>query len=137
MSPKNSLSSVFETVFGPFPINSSSSSASISIDGLGGPAATLFISRDAYSDSIAELVGASFLGYRTIIARYVGRAPLQKCVGDFLLYKFGRILPGIFLEDFSGHFSPEEKKSGGKIREKIRRPKNKNPRKIRSAKNRR
>ena len=39
---------------------------------------------------------------------------------DFLLYKFWRIFPGIFLEDFSGHFSHknEEKKSGEKIREK-------------------
>ena len=45
---------------------------------------------------------------------------LQKCVGGFLLYKFWRIFPGIFLEDFSGHFSHknEEKKSGEKIREK-------------------
>ena len=53
-----------------------------------------------------------------------------------LLYKYWRIFSGIFLEDFSGHFSHknEEKKSGEKIREKIRRPKNKNPRKIRSAK---
>ena len=64
---------------------------------------------------------------------------LQKCVGGFLLYKFWRIFPGIFLEDFSGHFFPtkiEEKKSDEKIREKIRRLKNKNPRKIRSAESR-
>ena len=63
---------------------------------------------------------------------------LQKCVGGFLLYKFWRIFPGIFLEDFSGHFfhKNEEKKSGEKIREKIRRLKNKNPRKIRSAESR-
>ena len=61
----------------------------------------------------------------------------EMCRG-FLLCKFWRILPGIFLEDFSGTFSHknEEKKSGEKIREKIRRPKTKNPRKIRSAKNR-
>ena len=61
----------------------------------------------------------------------------EMCRG-FLLYKFWRILPGIFLEDFSGHFSHknEEKKSGNKIREKDRRPKNRNPRKIRSAENR-
>ena len=39
---------------------------------------------------------------------------LQKCVGGFLLYKFWRILPGIFLEDFSGHFFP--RKWGEKIR---------------------
>ena len=62
---------------------------------------------------------------------------LQKCVGGFLLYKFWRILPGIFLEDFSGTFSHKnEKKSGEKIREKIRRLKNRNPRKIRSAESR-
>ena len=62
---------------------------------------------------------------------------LQKCVGGFLLYKFWRILPGIFLEDFSGHFFPlkmrrknparkSAKKSGGskiKIREKSVLPK--------------
>ena len=53
-------------------------------------------------------------------------ANLQKCVGGFLLYEYWRIFSGIFLEDFSGHFSHknEEKKSGEKIREKIRRPKN-------------
>ena len=47
-----------------------------------------------------------------------------------------RILPGIFLEDFLGTFSHrnEEKKSGDKIREKVRRLKNRNPREIRSAK---
>ena len=33
---------------------------------------------------------------------------LQKCVGGFLLYKFWRIFPGIFLEDFSGHFFPQK-----------------------------
>ena len=45
------------------------------------------------------------------------------------------IFPGIFLEDFSGHFSHknEEKKTGEKIREKNPRLKNKDPRKIRSA----
>ena len=54
------------------------------------------------------------------------------------MYKFWRIFPGIFLEDFSGTFSHknEEKKSGEKIREKIRRLKNKNLRKIRSAESR-
>ena len=63
---------------------------------------------------------------------------LQKCVGGFLLYKFWRIFPGILLEEFLGTYSHknEEKKSGEKIREKIRRDKHKNPRKIRSAKNR-
>ena len=46
----------------------------------------------------------------------------QKCVGGFsFLYKFWRIFPGIFLEDFLGtvsHQKNEEKKSGEKIREK-------------------
>ena len=55
--------------------------------------------------------------------------PSAELCRGFLLYKFC-ILPGIFLEDFSGHFFPQ------KWGEKIRRPKNKNPRKIRSAKNR-
>ena len=48
----------------------------------------------------------------------------------FLLYKFSW---RIFLGTFS--HKNEEKKSREKIREKIRRPKNKIPRKIRSAKN--
>ena len=62
----------------------------------------------------------------------------ESCRG-FLLYRFWRISPGIFLEDFSwALFSKknEEKKSGDKIRAKIRRLKNKNSRKIRSAKDR-
>ena len=64
-------------------------------------------------------------------------AILQKCVGGFLLYKFCRIIAGIFLEDFSGHFFPQKwgekirrenprKKSGGskiKIHEKSVLPK--------------
>ena len=64
-------------------------------------------------------------------------ANLQKCVGGLLLCKFWRIFPGIFLEDFSGHFFPKKmrrknparnsaKKSGGpkiKIREKSVLPK--------------
>ena len=33
---------------------------------------------------------------------------LQKCVGGFLSYKFWRIFPGIFLEDFSGLFFPQK-----------------------------
>ena len=41
--------------------------------GLRGPAAILFISRDACSDSIANLFRACFKGYRTIIARYVAK----------------------------------------------------------------
>ena len=38
---------------------------------LRGPVAILFISRDTCSDSIAKLFRACFVGYRTIIARYV------------------------------------------------------------------
>ena len=67
----------------------------------------------------------------------VAPADLQKCVGGFLLHKIWRIFPGIFLEDFSGHFFPTKmrrknparksaKKSGGskiKIREKSVLPK--------------
>ena len=67
----------------------------------------------------------------------VAPANLQKCVGGFWLYKFWRIFPGIFLEDFSGHLFPQKmkkknparksaKKSGGskiKIREKSVLPK--------------
>ena len=56
----------------------------------------------------------------------------EMCRG-FLLHIFWRILPGVFLEDFSGHVFPhknEEKKAGDKIREKVRRLENINPRKI-------
>ena len=56
---------------------------------------------------------------------------VEMCRG-ILLYRFWRILPEIFLEDFSGRLFPpknEEKKSGDKIREELRRPKNKNPQK--------
>ena len=60
-------------------------------------------------------------------------APSAEMCWGFLLYKLGRISGGFFWALFPQN---EEKKSGGKIREKIRRPKNKNPRKIRSAKNR-
>ena len=68
--------------------------------------------------------------------RYFGLAPLQKCVGDFCCIIFGGFCRGFSWKIFLGTFSHknEEKKSGEKIREKIRRPKNKNPRKIRSAK---
>ena len=56
-----------------------------------------------------------------------GAGPSAEMCRGFLLYKFWRILPGIFVEDFSRHFphKNEEKKSGEKIREKIRRPKKK------------
>ena len=47
--------------------------------------------------------------------------PLQKMCREFLLCKFWRILPGTFLEDFSGHFFPqkrEKKKADDDIGEK-------------------
>ena len=53
---------------------------------------------------------------------------------DFCCIKFGGFSRRIFLGTFS--HKNEEKKSGEKIREKIRRLKNKNPRKIRSAESR-
>ena len=46
--------------------------------------------------------------YRINSSRIFALGNLQKCVGGFLLYKFWRILPGIFLEDFSGHFFPQK-----------------------------
>ena len=66
-----------------------------------------------------------------------GLAPLQKIVGDFCCRKFGGFCRGSSWRIFLGTFSHknEEKKSGDKLREKIRRIKNKNPQKIRSAKN--
>ena len=70
--------------------------------------------------------------------RYWPLAPPAESCRGFLLYKFWRTLAGIFLEDLFWALFPhknEEQKSGDKIREKIRRLKNKNPRKIRSAKN--
>ena len=82
-----------------------------------------------------ELLGAiSCCRGATLIITLVN---LQKCVGGFLLCKIWRILPGILLEDFSGHFFPQ--KWGEKIRRQNPRkksggPKKKNPRKIRSAK---
>ena len=38
---------------------------------------------------------------------FLGLVPAEMCRG-FLLYRFWRILPGIFLEDFSGHFFPQK-----------------------------
>ena len=57
---------------------------------------------------------------------------------DFRCIKFGGFSRGFSWRIFLGTFSHknEEKKSGEKIREKIRRLKNKNPRKIRSAESR-
>ena len=57
---------------------------------------------------------------------------------DFCCINFGGFSRGFSRRIFLGTFSRknEEKKSGEKIREKIRRLKNKNPRKIRSAESR-
>ena len=55
----------------------------------------------------------------------LGPAPLQKCVGDFCCIEFGGFSRGFPWRIFLGTFphKNEEKKSGEKIREKIRRPK--------------
>ena len=68
--------------------------------------------------------------------RKLGLAPLQKIVGDFCCIKFGGFCRGFSWRIFLGTFAHknEEKKSGDKIRDKIRRLKNKNPLEIRSAK---
>ena len=49
-----------------------------------------------------------FLQPSALPENIVALGNLQKCVGGFLLYKFWRIFPGIFLEDFSGHFFPQK-----------------------------
>ena len=69
---------------------------------------------------------------------FFGLAPLQKIVGDFCCINFGGFCRGFSWRIFLGTFSHknEEKKSGDKIRDKIRRLKKYNPREIRSAKNR-
>ena len=76
--------------------------------------------RSAESISVAAIVQIG----DTILAEIVALGNLQKCVGGFLLYKFWRIFPGIFLEDFSAlfPFKNEEKKSGEKIRERFAAP---------------
>ena len=49
---------------------------------LRGPAAILFISRDTCSDSIAIFFVLVFMGYRTIIARYVAKWGIARmCLG--------------------------------------------------------
>ena len=64
----------------------------------------------------------------------LGPAPLQKCVGDFCCSNFGEFWRGFSRRIFLGAFS--HKKNPATKSEKIRRPKNENPRKIRFAKNR-
>ena len=65
-----------------------------------------------------------------------GPAPLQKVVGDFCCISFGGLCRGFSWRIFLGTFSHknEEKNPARKSAKKIRRLKNKNPRKIRSAK---
>ena len=48
------------------------------------------------------------------VPKQMARPLCRNVSGGFLLYKFWRILPGIFLEDFSGPFFP--RKWGEKIR---------------------
>ena len=68
-----------------------------------------------------------------------GPAPLPKYVGEFCCINFGSFCRGFLSKIFRGTFSHKNvgKKSGDKIHKKIRRPKNKNPQKIRPAKNER
>ena len=68
--------------------------------------------------------------------KLIGPAPVQKCVGDFCGINFGGFCREFSWRIFWALFPTKmrENKSGDKIRKKIRRPKNKNPRKIRSAK---
>ena len=50
--------------------------------------------------------------------RILGPAPLQEVLGIFVVCEFWRVLPGIFLDDFSGQFcfphNNEEPKSADK-----------------------
>ena len=72
--------------------------------------------------------------WRPLLPRPICRNVLE----DFCCINFGGFSRGFSWRIFLGAFSHknEEKKSGEKIREKIRRLKNKNPRKIRSAESR-
>ena len=63
-----------------------------------------------------------FLGLSSSREATFWPGPSAEMCRGFLLYNFWRILPGIFLEDFSGHFFPQ--KRGEKIR---RRNPRKNP----------
>ena len=62
--------------------------------------------------------------------------PAAEMCRGFLLYKIWRILSGIFLEDFSRHFSHQKRETNlvRKSAKKIRQPKNKNREKNSSAK---
>ena len=78
-----------------------------------------------------------FLDNNIFTFKILARPICRNVSEDFCCINFGGFSRGFSWRIFLGTFSHknEEKKSGDKIREKIRRPKNKNPRKIRSAKN--
>ena len=57
--------------------------------GLRGPTAILFISCDTCSDSIAKLFGLVFMGYRTIIARYVAKWGIARMCLCKIKYHWG------------------------------------------------
>ena len=61
---------------------------------------------------MSQALGAGFAllsaGFPKKKRKRAAPANLQKCVGGFLLYKFWRIFPGIFLDDFSGQFFPQK-----------------------------
>ena len=60
-----------------------------------------------------EIFVISFANHSHLLANFWSGPSAEMCRG-FLLYEYWRILPGIFLEDFSVHFfhKNEEKKSG-------------------------
>ena len=73
-----------------------------------------------------------------LLRHFLPRPICRNVLEDFCCTKFGGFSRGFSWRIFLGTFSHknEEKKSGEKIREKIRRLKIKNPRKIRSAESR-
>ena len=83
--------------------------------------------------------GVKFHGPHLEPRAYVLPRPIcRNVLEDVCCIKFGGFFRGFSWRIFLGTFSHknEEEKSGEKIRKKIRRPKNKNPRKIRSAESR-
>ena len=49
-----------------------------------------------------RIAGQKYYGHEDFSDKFLGPAPLQKCVEDFCCIN----LEGIFLDDFSGHFFP-------------------------------